>query len=343
MAQKPFQGLTNFAWLVIYLSFQQLGNKAQTFYQNSALYYFLVTARRRSKYEFGRAADDDWLANLCCSCRKLNVMHHLSRRNVPMIILQTLKWALIVVLAICGTIAAVVAAFLLFALAEHLLYTLSRYRTLKALEKVHALKAKFAAAIATPDRNNPLMRGLSIPLSRFDAAVATLARRAESLQHNNDVRQGPHARKEWRYLRKDVKAVLRRGRQLDYFTQAPDARDGIWPFAADYSAIYADENYAGREPYAGTTNIFTGEANSGIVPPHLRRGHRNWAVNRGALDEDVMPSAEERRQAQMASVADIPGVTVLKTAAKTETPAGIYDKTGKVLPFERRRRVDVKA
>lgn len=262
-----------------------------------------------------------------------------------MIILQTLKWALIVVLAICGTIAAVVAAFLLFALAEHLLYTLSRYRTLKALEKVHALKAKFAAAIA--DRNSPmntlLMRGLSIPLSRFDAAVATLARRTESLQHNNDVRQGPHARKEWRYLRKDVKTVLRRGKQLDYFTQAPDARDGVWPFTADYSAIYADDNYAGREPFAGTTNTFTGAVNSGIVPPHLRRGHRNWAVNRGALDEDVMPSAEERRQAQIVAVSDIPGVTVLKPAAKTETPGGIYDKTGKVLPFERRRRVDIKA
>ncbi len=262
-----------------------------------------------------------------------------------MIILQTLKWAVIVVLAICGTIAAVVAAFLLFALAEHLLYTLSRHRTLKALEKVHALKAKFALAIATADRNNPLMRGMSIPLSRFDTAVATLARRAESLQHDNDVRRGPHSRKEWRHLRKDVKAVLRRGRQLDYFTQAPDARDGIWPFAADYSAIYADDNYAGRDPFAGTTNTFTGEVNSGIVPPHLRRGHRNWAVNRGALDEDVMPSAEERRQAQLAMVAYQGNVAVLKPSAgkPDSTTAGVYDNTGKILPFKRRGTINVKA
>jgi hypothetical protein len=187
------------------------------------------------------------------------------------------------------------------------------------------------------------MRGMSIPLSRFDAAVATLARRAESLQHDNDVRRGPHSRKEWRHLRKDVKAVLRRGRQLDYFTQAPDARDGIWPFAADCSAIYADNNYAGRDPFAGTTNTFTGQVNGGIVPPHLRRGHRNWAVNRGALDEDVMPSAEERRQAQLALVADQGKIAILQPAVKTPSADGVYDNKGKILPFKRRGTIDVKA
>jgi hypothetical protein len=221
---------------------------------------------------------------------------------------------------------------------------LSRYRTLKALGRVHALKAKFARAIATPDRNNPLMRGMSIPLTRFDTAVETLDRRAESLQHDNDVRRGPHARREWRHLRKDVKAVLRRGNQLDYFTQAPDARDGIWPFAAAYTDIYADNNYAGREPFAGTTNTFTGQVNEGVLQPERRRGHRNWAVNRGALDEDVMPSAEERRQAQLAAVTDRPGVTVLKPAAgKADSTAGVYDQKGKVLPFKHRGTIDLKA
>lgn len=262
-----------------------------------------------------------------------------------MIILQALKWAAIVVVALCGTIAAVIAVYLLCALGEHLLYSLSRHRTLKALAKVHALKAKFALAIKTPDRNNPLMRGLSIPLTRFDAAVATLDRRAESLQSDNDVRHGPHARREWRHLRKDVKAVLRRGKQLDYFTEAPDARDGIWPFTADYSAIYAENNYAGREPFAGTKNIFTGagHANAAASCPHRIQGHRNWAVNRGALDEDIMPSFEERRQAQLAAVALQPEVTVLKPAtSKSDATAGVYDKTGKVLPFKRPAKIDVR-
>lgn len=263
-----------------------------------------------------------------------------------MIILQTLKWAAIVVIAIGGTIAAVIAVYLLCALGEHLLYSLSRHRTLKALAKVHALKVKFANAIATPDRNNPLMRGLSIPLTRFDSAVATLDRRAELLQNDNDVRHGPHTRSEWRHLRKDAKAVLRRGRKLDYFTEAPDARDGIWPFTADYSAIYAENNYTGREPFAGTTNVFTGAAHASAAAssPHHRRGHRNWAVNRGALDEDVMPSAEERRHAQLAVVAHQPGVTVLKPAPKNfDGTAGVYDKTGKVLAFTRPGKIDVRA
>lgn len=263
-----------------------------------------------------------------------------------MIILQALMWGLVAILAVCGTIAAVCGALLLLPLADHLLYTLSRYRTLKALGSVKALQAKFASAIATPDRNNPLMRGMSIPLTRFDTAVATLARRIESLQHDNDVRRGPHARREWRHLRKDVKAVFRRGKQLDLFTQAADARDGIWPFTADHSAIYAETNYADRDPFAGTANHFTGEvrAPAAAPAPHHRRGHRNWAVNRGALDEDVMPSAEERRQAQLAAAAERPGVTVLKTAARNagET-AGVYDKTGKVLPFKRPAKIDVKA
>ena len=263
-----------------------------------------------------------------------------------MIILQTLKWTAIVVVVICGTIAAVIAVYLLCALGEHLLYALSRHRTLKALAKVQALKAKFALAIKTPDRNNPLMRGMSIPLTRFDTAVATLERRVESLQNDNDVRHGPHARKEWRHLRKDVKAVLRRGKQLDYFTEAPDARDGIWPFTADHTAIYAENNYAGREPFAGTASVFTGtvQAMSHASASHHRRGHRNFAVNRGALDEDVMPSAEERRQAQLAAVAELPSVAVLKPVArKADETAGVYDKTGKVLPFKRPGKIDVKA
>ena len=263
-----------------------------------------------------------------------------------MIILQTLKWAAIIILAIVGTIAAIIATYLLFALGEHLLYRLSRYRTLKALAKVHALKGKFALAIATPDRNNPLMRGMSIPLSRFDAAVETLARRVESLQHDNDVRHGPHARKEWRHLRKDVKAVLRRGKQLDYFMEAPDARDGIWPFTADSAAIYAETNYAGREPFAGKTNVFTGQAHP-IAPAssrHRRQGYSNFAGNCGALDEDVMPSAEERRQAQLAAVAALPDVTVLRpVAARVDNVVGVYDKTGKILPFKRPGKIDVKA
>lgn len=268
------------------------------------------------------------------------------KEPINMMILQALIWFAIGVGVVVGTIAAAIAAYLLCALGEHLLYTLSRHRTLKALTKVQALKAKFALAIKSPDRNNPLMRGMSIPLTRFDTAVATLERRIESLQHDNDVRHGPHARKEWRHLRKDLKAVLRRGKQLDYFTEAPDARDGIWPFTADHTAIYAENNYAGREPFAGTTSVFTGavQAMSNAPAPHHRRGHRNWAVNRGALDEDVMPSAEERRQAQLAAVAHQPGVTVLNPAAKKfDGAAGVYDKTGKVLPFKRPGTIDIKA
>ncbi|MCC7530252.1 MAG: hypothetical protein IT342_17140 [Candidatus Melainabacteria bacterium] len=266
-----------------------------------------------------------------------------------MIILQTLKWAAIVVCSIVGTLAAVIliaiAAFALAFLCEHLLYTLRRHRTLKALVKLKALKAKFANAIATPDRNNPLMRGLGIPLTRFDAAVATLDRRAKSLQNDNDVRHGPHARSEWRHLLKDAKAVLRRGRKLDYFTEAPDARDGVWPFTADYSAIYAENNYAGRAPFAGTKNVFTGEvrAIADASSPHRLQGHRNWAVNRGALDEDVKPSAEERHRAQLAAVARQPGVIVLKPAPKNiNGTGGVYDKTGKVLPFKRPAKIDVR-
>lgn len=261
-----------------------------------------------------------------------------------MIILLTLKWLAIAVGCVVALIAALAAAFVLAVLADHFAYKLSRHRTLKALDSVRALKAKFARAISQPDRNNPLMRGFSIPLSRFDAAVETLDRRTESLEDDNVARLGPHTRSEWRHLRKDVKRILSRGKQLDYFMEAHDARDGIWPFVADHMAIYADNNYEGRQPErVGGASPFSEDLTPAPSTVRLQRSGRNFGVGMGALDEDVMPSAEERRQALAAALADEPVVTVLKPAMRQPAVEGVYDRTGKVLPFKRPGRVSIKA
>lgn len=261
-----------------------------------------------------------------------------------MFILTALNWAAIAALAVICVLMAAIAVIALFILGEQALYRLSRRRTLRTLGKVEALQAEFARAIGKPGITNPLMRGFSLPLSRFDAAVKTLKQRAESLEDDNVARRGPYTRSEWRHLRRDVKAVLRRGRQLDHYRQAPDARDGIWPFAADYAAIYADDNYAGREP--ATTSAFAAgaEAFPRWQPTPRRSAHRNWAVNRGALDEDVMPSQEERRQAQAAAFADQPAVAVFRPAVPNAAEPGVYNRTGKVISLaERRNRINVKA
>lgn len=257
-----------------------------------------------------------------------------------MIILTGLKWAAIAVIAVVCFLMAVIALIALAVLAEQLWYRFSRWRTLKAFEKVKALKAQFAEAIRVPGFNNPLMRGYSLPISRFDAGVAVLAKRCESLEDDNVARRGAYTRSEWRHLRRDVNAVLKRGERLACFLEAPAARDGIWPFTDDSSGVFAQSNYAGREP--ATTNVFGGGAEP--FAPRTPRGHRNFAVNRGALDEDVMPSAEERRLAQAAAFADQPAVTVLRPAARSASAATVYDRTGKVISLaERRNKINVKA
>jgi len=270
-----------------------------------------------------------------------------------MIILQTLKWLAITVggaIAILPILLAIaVWAFLI--LAESWRYKLSRYRTYVAMERLRALKTTFAAAIATPSLSNPLMRGFSLPLSRFEKALATLEERVAALEHANDVRHGPHARSEWKHLRRDVKRVILRGKQLEYYLQAPDARDGVWPFVENHSAIYALTNYAGREPKrigvfdARKDGNFDAPTNMRIAQrtQAVRRTGRNFGVGRAALDADVMPSLEERRQAQAEALAEEPGVTVLKPAMKSQVAVGVYDKTGKVIPFRRPHRLDVKA
>lgn len=266
-----------------------------------------------------------------------------------MIILQTLKWLAITVggaIAILPILLAIaVWAFLI--LAESWRYKLSRYRTYVAMERLRALKTTFAAAIATPSLSNPLMRGFSLPLSRFEKALATLEERVAALEHANDVRHGPHARSEWKHLRRDVKRVARQGKQLEYYLEAPDARDGVWPFVEDHSAIYAENNYEGREPkrvLAGSPANTEASAPAPVRPTHRSpRGHRNFGIARGALDEDVMPSLEERRQAQAAALADNPSVTVLKPVVRSQVAVGVYDKTGKVVPFRRPHKVDLKA
>jgi hypothetical protein len=261
-----------------------------------------------------------------------------------MMILTGLKWAAIAVITVVVLCLAVIALFALAVLAEHLLYRLSRWRTLKALDQVKALKAQFAEAVRVPGRNNPLMRGYSLPISRFDAGVDVLVKRCDSLEDDNIARRGAYTRSEWRHLRRDVKAVLRRGEQLACFLEAPAARDGIWPFTDDSSSVFADSNYAGRQP-AGTGVFSAGaEAFAHTAPTPRRSAHRNWAVNSGALDEDVMPSAEERRQAQAAAFADKPAVTVLRPAARNTSEPVVYNRTGQVICLaERRGKINVKA
>lgn len=255
-----------------------------------------------------------------------------------MMFLLALKWfAIAVVVVLCALLAAGTAIALAI-LCESGLYHLRRYRAQRALIRVHALKKNFASAIAVPSMNNPLMRGLSIPLGRFEKAVETLDRRTASLEDDNVARRGPHTRSEWRRLRKDVQTVLRRGKQLLYFIEAPDARDGVWPFVDDYSKIYADENYAEQ---ATERNSVPASAQN-----YSQRRHRNWGVGRGALDEDVMPSQEERRQAQVANLRDEPKIALLQPAARQNADVvciGTYDKTGKVIPFRRPVTVNKKA
>lgn len=263
-----------------------------------------------------------------------------------MIILQTLKWLAITAGAAIAAVPVLlaIAVWALLILAESWHYKLSRYRALKALEDVRALKAKFAKAISTPGLSNPLMRGFSIPLTRFEKALATLESRVEALEHANDVRHGPHARSEWKYLRRDVKRVVRRGKQLQYYLEAPDARDGVWPFVDDHTAIYADNNYEGREPKRVLADSpAAAPAPAARLTHRPQRAHRNFGIGRGALDEDVMPSLEERRQAQIAALADNPSVTVLQPVVRSQVAVGVYDKTGQVVPFRRPHKIDVKA
>jgi hypothetical protein len=260
-----------------------------------------------------------------------------------MIILQTLKWLAITAGAAIAAVPVLlaIAVWALLILAESWHYKLSRYRALKALEDVRALKARFAKAISAPGLSNPLMRGFSIPLTRFEKALATLESRVEALEHANDVRHGPHARSEWKYLRRDVKRVVRRGKQLEYYLEAPDARDGIWPFVDDHAAIYADNNYERFVPSPVPVPVpAAGPARLTHRPHHA---HRNFGIGRGALDEDVMPSLEERRQAQAAVLADNPSVTVLQPVVRSQVAVGVYDKNGVVVPFRRPHKIDVKA
>ena len=257
-----------------------------------------------------------------------------------MIILTGLKWAAVAVIAVLCVILAVIALIALAVLAEQLWYRFSRWRTLKALDAVKALQAQFAEAIRLPGRNNPLMRGYSLPISRFDAGVDVLVKRCDALEDDNVARRGAYTRSEWRHLRRDMNAVLKRGHLLACFLEAPAARDGIWPFTDDSSSVFAQSNYAGREP--ATTNVFAGASDQ--FAPRPARGHRNFAVNRGALDEDVMPSAEERRLAQAAAFAEQPAVTVLKPAARSTAAGSVYTRTGQVISLaERRNKINVKA
>lgn len=249
-----------------------------------------------------------------------------------MIVMQILKWLAIVAagaLAVLPILLAV-AVFALLILAENWRYKLSRYRTLQAMKKLNALQSAFSSAISTPTLSNPLMRGFSIPLSRFENALKILEARVEALQHANDVRHGPHARGEWKHLCRDAKRVARRGKQLEYYLEAPDARDGVWPFVEDHSAIYADANFAGKE-----------RKSSGLF--EARRSRRNFGIGRGALDEDVLPSLEERRAEQLSALAGQPGITVLTPAARVPSARGVYDQTGKVIPFKRPNKLDVRA
>ena len=228
-----------------------------------------------------------------------------------------LLYALVVIVSLLGLLAAVIYA-------EHHLYEFSRRRTLASLERLKQRLDDLCKFVPADQRTNPLMARVAVPLKRLQDARAVLDARQEQLQHDNDLRRGPHTRSEWRRLRKDVNAVLRRSRLvLRYFGKRAE-RDGAWPFIEDHTGVFKSENYTHmpKQP-----NPFDGAV------------RRVWG--RGALDEEVLPSAAERRAtfAQSASAAIAGPVVTLSAPSRSQSP----DRTAgggsaDVIAFRRSRR-----
>lgn len=222
-----------------------------------------------------------------------------------------LLYALVAIVALVALVAAVIYA-------EAQLYELSRRRTLACLDRLKLRLDDLCKFVPADQRANPLMARVAVPLKRLEDARTVLDARQEQVQHDNDVRHGPHTRTEWRRLRQDVKAVLRRARLVQRYFDKRAERDGTWPFVEDHSGVYKTENYTHMPKR----------------PNHFEAAHPVWG--RGALDEEVWPSAEERRAGAVAAAADTGPVVTLSAIPRSQShdrTVGVGD--ARVIAFRR--------
>lgn len=177
-------------------------------------------------------------------------------------------------LKVAGVIVALILLVVAIVVLENWRYRFYRYRTGLALA---ALKER----IDDVRRWLPLVPAQQLaarvtePLARLETALATLQKRSESLEKDNDLRLGSHTRSEWRHLNIDVRSVLRRARLAHSYFGMKGKRDSAWPFAAGHASFYSDENYTWQKSVR-----------------YRRRGF----YGRGALDEPIVPSAAECQQ-----------------------------------------------
>lgn len=251
-----------------------------------------------------------------------------------MFVLTTLSWVGIGILILIAIVVGAVASFLLVALAEHYLYRLSHFRTMKAFAKLDALNKRLDNYVPRKTRNDRLTASVGEPANRVAHAIFMLENRRNSLQRDNDLRRGAFTRREWKYLREDVNKVLKRADYLEIFILTRGKNDGIWPFNDRLPSFVAPNNYARDRKQWERPEC----------------SHRVWG--KGALDEDVyVPERQEpvlrlaapiqpsARPATSAKVVDLTAIPRKPNAL----PDGVYNNRGQVVPFARpARKVNVR-
>lgn len=179
-----------------------------------------------------------------------------------------------ILLQVVGVIVALILLVVALIVLENWRYRFYRYRTGLALaalkERIDDVRCWLPVVPA-----QQLAARVTEPLTRLETAFATLQRRAESLEKDNDLRLGPHTRSEWRHLNIDVRSILRRARLACRYFGMKGQRDNAWPFVAGHTAFYSDENYTWQKSVR-----------------YSRRGFHGH----GALDEPIIPSAAECQQ-----------------------------------------------
>lgn len=201
-------------------------------------------------------------------------------------LLYTIAVIALILLAVPGAI-----------IAEHYMYRLSRYRTLRQLAK---LTAEIEGVRRWAGETHSVrFVGRTPVIKRVEAALATLDARTQSLEKDNDLRLGPHTRREWRFLRADINAVLPRSRVAHICLGLRGKGAVVWPFAEDHSAVYSDENYA-----------------NGRSPSRLTTTRRRRMRGQGAYDEDVFGVTQDDCHETIGAVGTLSGVSSRPTAGK---------------------------
>lgn len=255
-----------------------------------------------------------------------------------MLILDILYWVGIGILILLAMVVGGAVSYLLFALAEHYLYRLQRYRALRAFAKVNALMQRLDVSIPRKIRNDRLHRAVGQPANRVAHAIFMLEKRRDSLQRDNDLRRGAFTRREWKYLRQDAIKVLQRAAFLESFVKGKGPNDGIWPFKDRPPSFIPPNNYARNRkdwerPETPSFDWDQDSAEESVVCSAPR------TPTPALITRSIAPSAELPKTAAVVVLADVPR----KTKSQPQS-LGVYNARGQVVPFERpANKIDLRA